>query len=71
MRIVHLASLLAVLAALAACSDPVQPSEPLAASHHARLGIGLYMGSGTSVATPDSTESLAAGRGSGYLGNGY
>ena len=70
MRKLRSASLLAVLAALAACSDPVQPPSPRVVPQDVRLDAGLYMGSGTSAATPDSTESIAS-RGSGYLGNGY
>lgn len=66
MRTVRFASLLAVLASLAACSNPVQSElrEPV----RARLDAGIYMGTGHAVEPSDTTT--AATRGSGYLGNG-
>jgi hypothetical protein len=70
MRAIRLASVLALLASLAACSDPVQPSQRYSSTGAPRFVGGLYMGSGLSATAPSSMDSLPA-RGAGYLGNGY
>jgi hypothetical protein len=72
MRTVRLASLVAVLATLAACGNPIQPSQRHSTPGAPRLDGGIYMGSGLSAGAgsdstvPDSTAS----RGSGYIGTG-
>jgi hypothetical protein len=66
MRTICIASLLAALASLSACSNPVQSDTPEPAP--ARLDAGIYLGTGHAVEPSDTTT--AASRGSGYLGNG-
>lgn len=72
MRTFRLATLLAVVAAASACSDPVGQQTP---PEGPRLATGLYMGSGTFNASADSVEATSepteGSRASGYLGNGY
>ncbi len=73
MRVTRLAPLLAALAVLSACADPVQPSGRQIGPEDPRFDGGLYMGSGTSATPPASAAatSLDESRGSGYLGNGH
>ena len=66
MRTIRLASLLAVLASLAACGDPVQPE--IRDPARARLDAGIDMGTGHAVESSDTVT--ATSRGSGYMGNG-
>lgn len=71
MRTIHLTSVLAVLAALSACSNPVEPSTDPGSRPHE---IGSYMGSGLSVGDATSTasyDSSSASRGPGYGGSGH
>ena len=68
MRVIRSLSAIALLAATAACSSPLEPT--LAPSAPRYDGGLIYMGSGTSAAPSDSTESLAGSRGSGYMGTG-
>ena len=68
MRVIRSLSAIALLAATAACSTPLEPTlTPSAPRHDGGL---IYMGSGTSAEPSDSTESLAESRGSGYIGTG-
>lgn len=75
MRTLRLATTLAVVAALSACGNPLQPAmERHATPGATRLYIGTYVGSGLSAgdstftASPD-TDSVS--RGPGYGGSGH
>ena len=70
MHTIRVLPLLATLAMLSACTDPLQPGSPARhAPERARLDSGIYMGTGHAIA-PDSVTTPGAERGSGYFGNG-
>lgn len=70
MRTIRVLPLLATLAMLSACTDPLQPGTPARhAPEQARLDSGIYRGTGHAIA-PDSVPASGADQGSGYFGNG-
>ncbi len=73
MRIVHVVSVVFVLAVAAACSEPLSPSS--AASDTTSRYTGTYLGSGLSATepghTPTASDSVVSSRGSGYIGGGH
>jgi uncharacterized membrane protein len=71
MRVIRPLSAVALLAATAACSSPLEPT--LTPSGPRYDGGLIYMGSGTRAGTATATEpgDSAASRGSGYVGGGF
>lgn len=75
MRVIQFLSAIALLAAGAACSSPLEPatSSRLAPGAPRYDGGLIYMGSGTRAGSSTATEPAdsVASRGSGYVGGGF
>jgi len=76
MRTVRLTTILAVVASVSACGDPVQPTNTArAAPGSVQAFTGTYLGSGLSVADSTSTapsqDTESGARAPGYGGSGH